>query len=83
MKKIAIPVFGFIEWGGGIDFVKYIIDGLVQLNKNEVRLFILIPQKQLPIKNLFYKAIRLIMRKLPILIKDYTALEKFRMQNKK
>lgn len=76
MKNIAISAHGFIEWNGGIDFLKNIIQGLIA---NEgYQCFLFIPQKELPRKNIFFMVMRFLARNTPFLfIKDRAAEKHF------
>lgn len=76
MKSIAISAQWFLAWNGGIDFLKNVVQGLIANNDNQY--FILIPQRELPRKNMLYKALRLVIRNIPyFLLKDQDAERHF------
>jgi glycosyltransferase involved in cell wall biosynthesis len=71
LKRIAVTVQWLIEWGGGIDLARHIIQGLVETNNN---IYIFIPEKEQPGRNLFDKALRVLKRNMQYLaVKDLEA----------
>lgn len=79
-RRIGIPVNGFVGWGGGIDFIKMVIRGVLATQKYEV--IILIPDeasKKDKIKNRVKKTLNLLalpltvvgVKKNPLAIKEF------------
>lgn len=76
MKNIAVSAEGFLGWNGGIDFIKHVVQGLIANGDNKY--FVLIPQKELPRKNIIYRLLRLVIRNIPyFFIKDEGAEKYF------
>lgn len=48
--KVAVLSYGFLDWGGGIDFLKTLIYALVN-RKNKFETYVFIPSKPLRFKN--------------------------------
>jgi hypothetical protein len=67
--KVGIPIAGFMDWGGGIDFLRIILKGLNAVQeKYNLQLVILVPEaKKLSYVDQFKLQINTIFNKLKLL----------------